>query len=87
MSGRYASYWNAFLFDKIFAENCMKMKGIGPRSADVVCFEQEDTTVNPKSVSLQVCHCVVPVWFCFYFSSCFCLPLYKVFNFVGLTTI
>ena len=28
---RYASYWNAFLFDKIFAENCMKMKEIGPR--------------------------------------------------------
>ena len=50
-SGRYASYCNAFLFDKIFAENCMKMKGIGPRSADVVCFEQEDTTVTPKSVS------------------------------------
>ena len=29
MSGRYASYWNAFLFDKIFAENCMKRKEIG----------------------------------------------------------
>ena len=28
-SGRYASYWNAFLFGKIFAENCMKMKEIG----------------------------------------------------------
>ena len=30
MSGRYASYWNALLFGKIFAENCMKMKEIGP---------------------------------------------------------
>ena len=29
MSGRYASYWNAFLFDKIFAKNCLKMKEIG----------------------------------------------------------
>ena len=28
-NGRYASYWNAFLFGKIFAENCMKMKEIG----------------------------------------------------------
>ena len=28
-SGRYASYWNAFLFSKSFAENCMKMKEIG----------------------------------------------------------
>ena len=27
--GRYASYWNAFLLDKIFAKNCMKMKEIG----------------------------------------------------------
>ena len=27
--GRYASHWNAFLFDKIFAKNCMKMKEIG----------------------------------------------------------
>ena len=31
MSGRYVSYWNTFLFDKIFARNCMKMKEIGPR--------------------------------------------------------
>ena len=28
-SVRYASYWNAFLFDTIFAKNCMKMKEIG----------------------------------------------------------
>ena len=27
---RYASCWNAFLFGKIFAENCMKMKWFGP---------------------------------------------------------
>ena len=27
--GRYASYWNAFLFGKIFAQNCIKMKKIG----------------------------------------------------------
>ena len=26
MSGRYATYWNAFLFDKIFGENPMKIK-------------------------------------------------------------
>ena len=26
----YASYWNAFFFGKIFAENCIKMKEIGP---------------------------------------------------------
>ena len=26
MGGRYASYWNAYLFCKIFAENCMKKK-------------------------------------------------------------
>ena len=31
MSGRYASYWNAFLFRKIFTENCMTIKEIGPR--------------------------------------------------------
>ena len=31
-SGRYASCWNAFLFDKIFVENCMKMKEIGQRA-------------------------------------------------------
>ena len=29
MSGQYASYWNAFLFDKTFAKNCMKRKEIG----------------------------------------------------------
>ena len=29
--GRYASYWNAFLFGIIFAENCMKIKNIGLR--------------------------------------------------------
>ena len=29
--GRYASYWNAFLFGKMFAKNCKKMKEIGPR--------------------------------------------------------
>ena len=28
--GRYASYWNAFLFGKVIAENCMKMREIGP---------------------------------------------------------
>ena len=28
-SRRYASYLNAFLFDKIFVENCMKMKELG----------------------------------------------------------
>ena len=27
-SGQYVSYWNAFLFGIIFAENCMKMKTI-----------------------------------------------------------
>ena len=27
-SGRYASYWNAFLFGIIFAEICMKMDTI-----------------------------------------------------------
>ena len=26
MSGRYASYWNALLFGKMFAKNCMKSK-------------------------------------------------------------
>ena len=29
--GRYASYWNVFLFGKTFAENGMKMKEIIPR--------------------------------------------------------
>ena len=29
-SGRYASYWNAFLFCNFFAENYMKMKEFGP---------------------------------------------------------
>ena len=29
-SGRYASYWNAYLFGKSFAQNCMKMKEFGP---------------------------------------------------------
>ena len=34
MSGRYAPYWNAFLFNKIFDKNCMKMKKrIGPEGA------------------------------------------------------
>ena len=28
---RYASQWNAFLFGKISAKKCMKMKQIGPR--------------------------------------------------------
>ena len=30
-SGRYASYWNAFLFGKFFSKNCMEMKKIGLR--------------------------------------------------------
>ena len=30
-SGRYASYWNAFFFFKVFTTNCMKMKEIGQR--------------------------------------------------------
>ena len=34
--GRYASYWNAILFGKNFAENCMKMKEIGPRGEQCV---------------------------------------------------
>ena len=29
--GRYASYWNAFLFGNGFAVNCIKMKKNGPR--------------------------------------------------------
>ena len=29
-SGRYASYWNAFLFGRVFTENYMKMKEIDP---------------------------------------------------------
>ena len=34
MSGRYASYWNAFLFNKNFNKNYMKMKKrIGPEGA------------------------------------------------------
>ena len=28
--GWYASYWNAFLFGKMFTKNCMKIKEIGP---------------------------------------------------------
>ena len=56
MSGRYASYWNAVLFDKIFAENCMYLKGIGPRSADVVCFEQVVSTRRPRMVSVSIFH-------------------------------
>ena len=31
MSSRYASYWNAFLFCKCFAENCMEMKEFDPK--------------------------------------------------------
>ena len=27
--GWYASYWNAYLFCKVFAEKCMEMKEIG----------------------------------------------------------
>ena len=30
MRGRYAFYWNAFLYCNIFAENCMKIKEIEP---------------------------------------------------------
>ena len=30
VGGRYASYWNAYLFGNIFAENCINMKEIGP---------------------------------------------------------
>ena len=30
-SGWYASCWYAFLYGKVFAENCMKMKETGPR--------------------------------------------------------
>ena len=33
MSGRYASYWNAFLFGEVFARNCMNIKEIGPRGS------------------------------------------------------
>ena len=46
MCGWYASYWNAFLFCKIFSENCMKeIKQMGgaslvppPRSANENCW-------------------------------------------------
>ena len=34
-SGRYASYLNAFLFCKCFAENCMKIKEFGPIGASL----------------------------------------------------
>ena len=30
LRGRYASYWNAFLFSNIFVKNCIKMKEISP---------------------------------------------------------
>ena len=32
----YASYWNAFLFREIFAENCMEMKEIESGGARTV---------------------------------------------------
>ena len=35
MSVRYTSYWNAFLFCKLFAENCMKMKEFGHQGGPV----------------------------------------------------
>ena len=38
MSGWYASYWNAFLFDMLFAENSTKMKGGTRRGASLAPF-------------------------------------------------
>ena len=35
MRGRYASYWNAFLFGVIFAENCIKMEKWTEKGAHV----------------------------------------------------
>ena len=36
MSGWYASYWNAFLFGKMFAEKCIKMKELGQRRGTLI---------------------------------------------------
>ena len=49
MSGRYASYWNAFLFAHIFVENCMKRKEI--------------TCIAPMKIDLtQVARCSADQW-------------------------
>ena len=36
MSRRYASYWNAFLFGKMFAKKCIKMKELGQRRGTLI---------------------------------------------------
>ena len=50
--GRYAFYWNAFLFGKIFAEYCIKMKVIELRGGCIpiapVWFHQ--CTLYPESI-------------------------------------
>ena len=52
MSGRYASYWNAFLFDIISAKNCTKMK-INHRSTTGV--DKAKMTLMPFSTFILEC--------------------------------
>ena len=48
--GRYASYWNAFLFSLFFPRNCMKLKEIGPRGGLSLAPPLRSANVNPKTV-------------------------------------
>ena len=48
----YASYWNAFFFGKIFAENCIKMKEIGPIGG---CTSLAPPPLDPPMLEKQHC--------------------------------
>ena len=49
--GRYASYWNAFLFCEFFIEDCMEMKGLLPERAHPWCAT---VTFTSKSAMLNL---------------------------------
>ena len=49
MSGRYASYWNAFLFCMIFMKNCMKMTEIGREGGASLAPPLDQPIHSPKN--------------------------------------
>ena len=53
-SGRYASYWNAFLFCKIFAKNCMKIKEFGLRGRASLAHSL-DSPLKWSKIDLNKC--------------------------------
>ena len=59
MSGRYASYWNAFLFAKVFAENSMKMEknseGMRVPSAPWIRQWKQLLRLLPRALNFVTC--------------------------------